>query len=171
MNIHSETQCWRRKCLENLRQISGNILENIWKVFFTFWEILETVSAAMPGSSLPVFSVGCQRAGDGAAGQATNQQAPQRAGTTYVHDQCGAFAQKGSRALRADGACAHREAVFGLSPARLAVFERSVFWTDSAKQSVFSVDKFNGTKSKNTIYHNIQVLYFFPHTSSSSFSA
>ena len=43
------------------------------------------------------------------------------------------------------------------SPARLAVFERSVYWTDSAKQTVFSVDKFNGTKSKNTIYHNIQV--------------
>lgn len=45
------------------------------------------------------------------------------------------------------------------SPARLAVFERSVYWTDSAKQSVFAVDKFNGSdsKAKQTIFRNIQV--------------
>ena len=39
------------------------------------------------------------------------------------------------------------------SPARLAVFERSVYWTDSAKQTVFSVDKFNGSDSKQTIFN------------------
>ena len=38
------------------------------------------------------------------------------------------------------------------SPSRITIFERSVFWTDSSKQGVFSVDRFDGTDSKRTVY-------------------
>ena len=38
------------------------------------------------------------------------------------------------------------------APSRITVFERSVFWTDSSKRGVFSVDRFNGADSKKTVY-------------------
>ena len=38
------------------------------------------------------------------------------------------------------------------APSRITVFERSVFWTDSSKRGVFSVDRFDGAGSKRTVY-------------------
>jgi len=37
-------------------------------------------------------------------------------------------------------------------PSRIAIFERTVYWSDGSKQGLFSVDKFNGTESKKTVY-------------------
>ena len=36
---------------------------------------------------------------------------------------------------------------------RLTIFERSVFWTDTTKQGVLQVDKFNGKESISTIFN------------------
>ena len=38
------------------------------------------------------------------------------------------------------------------APSRITTFERTIFWTDSSKQGVFSVDKFDGATSKKSIY-------------------
>ena len=38
------------------------------------------------------------------------------------------------------------------APSRITAFERTIFWTDSSKQGVFSVDKFGGAASKKSIY-------------------
>ncbi len=38
------------------------------------------------------------------------------------------------------------------APTRLAVFERTVYWTDATKQGVFTVDKFDGKDSVKAIY-------------------
>lgn len=38
------------------------------------------------------------------------------------------------------------------APSRIAVFERSVYWTDGSKQGVFVVDKFAGASTKKSIY-------------------
>lgn len=37
-------------------------------------------------------------------------------------------------------------------PSRIATFERTIYWSDGSKQGIFSVDKFNGTDSKKSIY-------------------
>jgi len=38
------------------------------------------------------------------------------------------------------------------APSRLAVFERTVYWTDGTKQGVFSVDKFDGEKTIRPLF-------------------
>ena len=40
------------------------------------------------------------------------------------------------------------------APTRIAVFERSVFWTDGTKQGIFMVDKFNGKDSIKPVYRS-----------------
>ena len=40
------------------------------------------------------------------------------------------------------------------APNRLTVFERQVYWTDSTKQGVVRVDKFNGTATLKQVYNS-----------------
>ncbi len=42
------------------------------------------------------------------------------------------------------------------APGRIAVFEKSVFWTDATKQGVFKVDKFGGKDTIQSIYRMSQ---------------
>ncbi len=45
---------------------------------------------------------------------------------------------------------------------RLTIFERSVFWTDTTKQGVLQVDKFNGKESISTIFNEqVRSIMFF----------
>ncbi|RXG68268.1 Low-density lipoprotein receptor-related protein 2 [Armadillidium vulgare] len=41
------------------------------------------------------------------------------------------------------------------APSRLTVFERQVYWTDSTRQGVLKVDKFNGKETIKSLYTNI----------------
>lgn len=42
------------------------------------------------------------------------------------------------------------------APNRLTVFERQVYWTDSTRQGVIRIDKFNGTDSLKIVYNNTE---------------
>lgn len=43
------------------------------------------------------------------------------------------------------------------SPTRLAVFENRVYWSDSTKQGIMSVNKYEGATSIQTVYKNREV--------------
>lgn len=43
------------------------------------------------------------------------------------------------------------------SPTRLAVFENRVYWSDSTKQGIMSVNKYEGSTSIQTVYKNREV--------------